>query len=634
MCGLCGIVQPSGRPVDRNRLEQMRDSMRHRGPDDEGLRIDGQVGLGHRRLSIIDLTEAGRQPLANEDGRLHLVFNGELYNYVELGAELRQAGHRFASQTDSEIVLHAIEEWGIEGALPRFVGMFAFAVADHNARQLLLARDPLGIKPLYYKTSESPEGEFLFASELRALLRAGVEATPSLPAIYDFLSLERFDHDDTTFFSGIHQLQPGHFLRIEFDTPSRVQQMPYWDPRPESARARYDYNQPVETFTHLFDDSVRLQLRSDVPVGVFLSGGLDSSAIVEAATRQSTQSLQSFSVNFDDDGFDETAFASQVADTFGTQHHRLTPDAGVLRQELASFVEAQETPTNGPGPFSEWCVAQLAAQHVKVALSGQGPDEMLGGYHLYFLPYLHARLRHRDEEGRRVGIGRVAGEARRIGALTGRSPAIYLAAAIGARGDGLRRRLKQTRARRLMQPELLNYAAEVTPVQQDWPGDTALDRALAEALLGWGLRRLLHYTDRSTMAVSLEARVPFLDHRLVEFCFGLPYHTKIREDRSKWILREAMSDRLPAQIVERRDKKGFPTPVGRWLRESEDFVRDHLAPSMVGRRGLLREAMVARLQREHFAGDRDHGWALWRLLNLELWYQAFVDGSGSPISAV
>ncbi|MED5416047.1 MAG: asparagine synthetase B, partial [Candidatus Latescibacterota bacterium] len=254
MCGLCGIVQPSGRPVDRNRLEQMRDSMRHRGPDDEGLRIDGQVGLGHRRLSIIDLTEAGRQPLANEDGRLHLVFNGELYNYVELGAELRQAGHRFASQTDSEIVLHAIEEWGIEGALPRFVGMFAFAVADHNARQLLLARDPLGIKPLYYKTSESPEGEFLFASELRALLRAGVEATPSLPAIYDFLSLERFDHDDTTFFSGIHQLQPGHFLRIEFDTPSRVQQMPYWDPRPESARARYDYDQPVETFTHLFDD--------------------------------------------------------------------------------------------------------------------------------------------------------------------------------------------------------------------------------------------------------------------------------------------------------------------------------------------------------------------------------------------
>ena len=190
----------------------------------------------------------------------------------------------------------------------------------------------------------------------------------------------------------------------------------------------------------------------------------------------------------------------------------------------------------------------------------------------------------------------------------------------------MRRRLKQTRARRLMQPELLNYAAEVTPVQQDWPGDTALDRALAEALLGWGLRRLLHYTDRSTMAVSLEARVPFLDHRLVEFCFGLPYHTKIREDRSKWILREAMSDRLPAQIVERRDKKGFPTPVGRWLRESEDFVRDHLAPSMVGRRGLLREVTVARLQREHFAGDRDHGWALWRLLNLELWYQAFVDG--------
>ncbi|MBT4097870.1 MAG: asparagine synthase (glutamine-hydrolyzing), partial [Gemmatimonadetes bacterium] len=381
MCGLCGIVQPAGQTVDTSRLEGMRDSMRHRGPDDAGQLIDGNVGLGHRRLSIIDLSAAGQQPLANEDESLFLIFNGELYNYVELRADLRRAGHHFTSQTDCEVVLHAVEEWGIEASLVRFVGMFAFALYDRDARQLLLARDALGIKPLYYQTGE----EVLFASELRAILRAGGDATPSRTAIYDFLSLERFDHNETTFFAGIQQLQPGHFIRMDVDEPKSIVQIPYWNPTPEGARATFDYARPVETFKDLFDDSVRLQLRSDVPLGIFLSGGLDSSAIVESATRQSTQTLQSFSVNFDDDGFDETAFASQIAETYGTHHHRLTPDATVLRDQLGDFVAAQETPTNGPGPFSEWCVAQLAATHVKVALSGQGPDEMLGGYHLYFL---------------------------------------------------------------------------------------------------------------------------------------------------------------------------------------------------------------------------------------------------------
>ncbi len=628
MCGLCGIVQASGDAVDQARLESMRDSMRHRGPDDAGLFIDRNVGLGHRRLSIIDLSEAGRQPLANEDERLFLIFNGELYNYVELGAELRQAGHQFASQTDSEVVLHAIEEWGIEESLRRFTGMFAFALYDRESRELLLARDHLGIKPLYYQAGA---GEILFASEMTAILQAGGGGTPSQPAIYDFLSLERFDHDETTFFAEIQQLQPGHFMRIDVDAPQASQQIRYWRPTPEGAHANYDYSQPVETFTALFDDSVKLQLRSDVPVGVFLSGGLDSSAIVESATRQSTQRLQTFSVNFDDDGFDETTFASQVSETYGTEHHRLTPDAGVLRDQLAHFVTAQESPTNGPGPFSEWCVAQLAASQVKVALSGQGPDEMLGGYYLYFLPYLQTRMRHVDENGRRVGWFSLLDEARRIGRLTGRHWGIYLAAAAGARGDGWRRRLKQRQARSLMRDELLEQVSHVAPVQQQWPGETPLDQALSEALLGWGLRRLLHYTDRNTMAVSLEARVPFLDHRLVEFCIGLPYHMKIRGDRSKWILRESMKDRLPTSIVERRDKKGFPTPVGRWLRESEAFVRDHLAADVVSRRGLLREATVARLQQEHFSGTRDHGWALWRLLNLELWYQAFVDTPGTSV---
>ncbi|MBT4609996.1 MAG: asparagine synthase (glutamine-hydrolyzing) [Gemmatimonadetes bacterium] len=629
MCGLCGIVQPAGQTVDTSRLEGMRDSMRHRGPDDAGQLIDGNVGLGHRRLSIIDLSAAGQQPLANEDESLFLIFNGELYNYVELRADLRRAGHHFTSQTDCEVVLHAVEEWGIEASLVRFVGMFAFALYDRDARQLLLARDALGIKPLYYQTGE----EVLFASELRAILRAGGDATPSRTAIYDFLSLERFDHNETTFFAGIQQLQPGHFIRMDVDEPKSIVQIPYWNPTPEGARATFDYARPVETFKDLFDDSVRLQLRSDVPLGIFLSGGLDSSAIVESATRQSTQTLQSFSVNFDDDGFDETAFASQIAETYGTHHHRLTPDATVLRDQLGDFVAAQETPTNGPGPFSEWCVAQLAATHVKVALSGQGPDEMLGGYHLYFLPYLHTRMRQLDEQGQRVGWRRLLGEARRIGSLTGRHWGIYLAAAIGAQGDGWRRRLKQRQAQSLMQDELLSEVTAVAPVQQDWPGDTALDKALSEALLGWGLRRLLHYTDRSTMAVSLEARVPFLDHRLVEFCIGLPYHTKIRDDRSKWILREAMKDRLPSSIVERRDKKGFPTPVGRWLRESEEFVRDHLAPATIARRGLLRESTVTRLQAEHFDGSTDHGWALWRLLNLELWYQTFVDKAAGSTKA-
>ncbi|MFH1569242.1 MAG: asparagine synthase (glutamine-hydrolyzing) [Gemmatimonadota bacterium] len=622
MCGVCGIVS-ARQAVSAAEVTAMRDTMVHRGPDDAGLYLEPGVGLGHRRLSIIDLSPGGHQPMANGDGSLVVVFNGEIYNYRELRHELAGRGHTFASQSDTEVILHAYEEWGLE-ALSRFVGMFAFGLLDRPRRQLLLARDHVGIKPLYYWQGA---GELLFASEVRALLaRRHDLRRPDYAAVFDFLTLSRFDHDETTFFAGVRQVRAGHYMTVSLDRAEAGEQVPYWRPEPEACAARYDYGDAVGQFTRLLEESVGLQLRSDVPVGVFLSGGLDSSGLVALAAGRYPGRLRTFSVAYPGTEHDESAYIEAVLAQQPVEHRRTTPPPGKFAADLRRFVRAQEIPTNGPGPFSEWCVAELARGEVTVLLSGQGPDEMLGGYHRYFEPYLRSRWLDRGEGGRLAHWRAVGREARAIAGFTGRPLALLLGAALVPSTDWFRRQAHRRLRQRLLTSELRRHGAGVTVESpMSWPGRTPLDRALSESLTGWGIARLLHYADRNTMAFSLEARVPYLDHRLVEFCLGLPYGMKIRGTSTKWILREALRHRVPDCVVERRDKKGFPTPVSAWLRESRTVVEELLSPAAVRRRGLLREVAVRRLVTAHMSGTRDCGWLLWQLVNLEVWFQEFVD---------
>ena len=623
MCGICGVVSTASQPLEAEVLEPMMDELVHRGPDDSGRYVDERLGFGHRRLSIIDLSSAGRQPMTNEDGTCVLVFNGEIYNFKELRAQLEPRGHRFRSRTDTEVILHAYEEWGLD-CLSEFVGMFAFALYDSKTATLVMARDHLGIKPLYYYRDRE---RLLFASEMKAILRVCPESRgPNFAAIYDFVTLSRFDHDETTSFEHILQVRPGHFIQFDLAAARASAQERYWNCTPEEASETNDYRDPTDTFRQMFDESVSLQLRSDVPVGVFLSGGLDSSTILATAHGMTPARLQTFSVWHAGPEFDEQEYAEAVLADFDADRHETRPGPDKLVEDIRAFIRAQEVPTNGPGPFSEWCVAELARGHVKVLLSGQGPDEMLGGYHHHFDPYLRSRYEE-ILSAREWSLWReFAGEIRQISRNAGRSALYYLAVAGLSRAFELKKRARRAVNHKLIAPELRQYGKElaIEPPQEP-PGATPLDRTLGEALTGWGIARLLHYADRNTMNFSLEARVPFLDHRLVEYCMGLPYRMKIRGHVTKHILREAMRDRVPAVVLERTDKKGFPTPIGAWLRQQEPFVRQVLDPLALRQRHVLEPKAVGRLVDRHMKGRADNGWTLWQLLNLELWMQEFVD---------
>jgi asparagine synthase (glutamine-hydrolysing) len=601
----------------------MMDELVHRGPDDSGHFETEGVALGHRRLSIIDLSTAGRQPMANEDGTCIVVFNGEIYNFKELRPQLEGRGHRFRSHTDTEVILHAYEEWGLD-CLSKFVGMFAFALYDSRQAKLLLARDHLGVKPLYFYRDA---GRLLFASEMKAIQRVCPQSkSPNYAAIYDFVTLSRFDHDETTSFAGIQQVRPGHFLQLELGRESEAEQVRYWTCTPEEAADTNDYSNPTETFRRMFDESVALQLRSDVPVGVFLSGGLDSSAILTTAGGLTREKLQTFSVWHAGPEYDEQHYAEAVLSQCDVECYDTRPNSDKLATDMRAFIRAQEVPTNGPGPFSEWCVSELARGRVKVLLSGQGPDEMLGGYHHHFEPYVRSRYEEIVSTRAWSQLSEFYREIVQISRCAGRSVLYYLAAAGMSRAYVYKKRARRAVNDRLLLPELRQYGKEVlVESEEELAGATPLDRALGQTLMGWGIARLLHYADRNTMNFSLEARVPFLDHRLVEYCMGLPYRMKIRGHVTKHILRESMQERVPATILERTDKKGYPTPIGAWLRQQEPFVRQVMDPATLTRRRVLEPKVVQRLIDRHMTGRVDNGWTLWQLLNLELWLQEFVD---------
>ena len=629
MCGIVGILNFDAQEVvDEARLVRMRDTLRHRGPDGQGCFIDGPVGLGHRRLAIVDVM-GGQQPMANEDGTVFVVCNGEIYNHPDLRPALEARGHRYRTRSDTETILHLYEEEG-ERCVESLRGMFAFALWDRTRRRLLLARDRLGIKPLYYAQIGR---ELLFASEIKAILAAG-PLRPSLneAVLPEFLAT-RFVSGEETFFRDVRKLLPGRTLSWSLDEGLR--QRRYWRLPVAHERSRAGLREHASELRCRLEKAVQSHLMSDVPLGLFLSGGIDSSGLLALMARRLPEPVRTFSVGFSEPEANELACARLAARAAGAEHREVVVSGAQFFQALPRLVWHEDEPIAFPSSVPLYFVSRLAAEHVKVVLTGEGADELFLGYNRYRVTAWNERIGAAYAALLPAGLRRaVAGAVRRLPAGTRRYVArTFLALPPGPRSlfyenfavfaESLQRDLLPDRDRRAARDP---YAEGLRLYLE--AGGGALLR-MSHADLQTYLVELLMKQDQMSMAASIESRVPFLDHELVEYVAALPDHLKVRGLRTKAILRRALKDLVPRPILTRR-KMGFPVPVGRWLRgHFQPVAREYLLGPRALTRGLFDPSFVQRLVAEHHAGAADHGDRLWLLLNLEIWQRIFVDGEDS-----
>lgn len=624
MCGICGVYEyRDAQPVSSTLLRDMCGTIYHRGPDEEGVHLDRNLDIGIRRLSIIDVA-GGSQPICNEDGSVVVVFNGEIYNYPELAERLRARGHRLVTSCDTEVIAHLYEDHGDE-LVHELRGMFGFAVWDVRRRRLFIARDRLGIKPLYYTDAH---GRLVFGSEIKAILRhPDVEARPSMEALGNFLSL-KYVPAPQTLFEGIHALPPGHSLTCD---ERGVQVRRYWDlsfPRP--ANGKLEEEDAAEQLRSLLEESVRIHLMSDVPFGAFLSGGVDSSTIVALMSQFMSEPVKTFSVGFEGEGSEvsELPYARMVAERYETDHHEVFVGPQDLIDKSEKLIWHLDQPIADEAVLANYMVADLASRHVKMVLTGEGGDELFAGY------------------------ARYSGE--RLSPVFRRMPGAARSLALAASSRVPRMRRQKLALYALCQPDevsrftnwfpLFNRDAKAELLAGDLKGPLSgtadsvfaehLDRTDARDPLSrmlyvdtklWLVDDLLARGDKTSMAASVEGRVPLLDHKLVEFAATLPPELKIKGMARKYLLKKVAARWLPEEILTRK-KQGFPMPVSVWFRkEANPFLRDHLSADLIRRRGLFDPDYVERLLREHETGFADHGSLLWGLLSVELWYRQFID---------
>jgi len=633
MCGIAGkLYFDPTRRAEREVLERMNAVQVHRGPDDAGIHCQGPVGLAHRRLSIIDLSPAGHQPMANEDGTIWIVFNGEIYNFQDLRPGLLERGHRFRSRTDTEVILHLYEEQGV-GCLASLRGMFAFAIWDGRNRQLFLARDRLGKKPLCYQWDDEA---FRFASEAKAILQdAAVSVRPDPEGISLYLTYG-YVPSPVSAFQGLCKLPPAHYLICR---DGGVEVVRYWRLRRDRKQNRPEAEWCEEIRARL-EEAVRLRLISDVPLGAFLSGGIDSSAVVAMMSRAAGGAIKTFSIGFDQPEYDEGTYARRVAERFGTDHHELVvrPDAVAILPKLAWHYDE---PFGDSSAVPTYYVAQMTRQYVTVALNGDAGDENFGGYDRYVANLLAASfdrwpgaglfrrgvrwgLRLLPRSGRRTTLlyrGR-----RFLEGLTEPPERRYARWICHFYGD---------RKAELLHPEFRATLGEDDTLEvllaayRESDAPDFVDATLGVDAALYLPDDLLVKVDIASMAHSLEARSPFLDHEFMEFAATIPSDLKVRGRETKIILKRALTGLLPDEILH-RPKMGFGVPIDHWLRhELKDLAYDTLlSPRALGR-GYFRPEAVQRLLDEHMRGTASWHYLLWTLLMLELWHRTFVDGDGA-----
>ncbi|MFQ5510882.1 MAG: asparagine synthase (glutamine-hydrolyzing) [Candidatus Krumholzibacteriia bacterium] len=633
MCGICGKLAWEGpEEVSEPVVRAMTATLAHRGPDGEGHHLwsdDGvAVGLGHRRLSIIDLSDAGRQPMANADGTVWVIHNGEVYNFRELRSELEALGYRFRSKTDTEVILHAYEAWG-SGCVERLQGMFAFAVWDQGRRRLFLARDRVGIKPLYYAVRG---GALLFASEMKALLQdPALDTGLDNGALDSYLAFGYVPAPDTIFRS-VKKLPPAHVLSWQ---DGRVHIERYWQYRAarETAPAR-DEGEWLEEFEAVLQKAVARQMVSDVPLGAFLSGGIDSSLIVWMMSRASDQPVQSFTVGFDEQGWSEAPYARRAASRFATEHHEYDVSAAAM-DILPKLVWHLDEPFGDSSMLPTYYVSKMTRQRVTVALSGDGGDELFAGYSRYQgerLSNIFQRLPRWVQSGvvstlRAAPLSRTA-PARRLGNVLANAGLDFASRYRNKQSlgeAGTRRELYADDFRR-------SLAAEADPLDDllaSAPKGDFVDRLTALDMEFYLPNDMLVKVDRMSMASSLEVRVPFLDEKVIETASRIPTHLKLRNFTTKYLLRKLASKALPPEIS-RRGKQGFGVPIHSWFRGAlVDAARDLLLDGRTLRRGYFaRRALEALLDR-HQRGMQDHGHLIFALMSLETWNRVFIDHRGT-----
>jgi len=620
--------------MDRGVLERMRDSLIHRGPDDSGLFISGNVGITHRRLSIVDVT-AGKQPMCNEDGTIHIVFNGEIYNHGDYRKSLEDRGHRYRTHCDTETILHLYEEHG-EKVVEYLRGMFAFAIYDQNKQQLLLARDRLGIKPVYYVHRD--DGSLYFASEIKALIVSGAVAPEvNLHVLPDYFA-NRSTYGEETLFVGVRRLLPGHTLLWR---DGKVKINRYWDLSFEKSDERLSDEQYVDQFANIFNESVRLRLMADVPLGMFLSGGIDSSAIAAAMSGMVNEPIKTFSVAFAEREANELEYARIVAKAFNTDHHEVVVSPSEFFNLLPQMVYQEDEPIAHPSSIPLYAVSRLASKHVKVVLTGEGSDELLAGYDKYRKTIYN------------LALGRIYDK------VTPNAVQRILTSVIEGLSTASRTRQRLMRTFLCVKPDIGNIyfdnfsvfsrnrqrgmftrnieskIAERNPyhaILETISGSDAkslLDQLLAADMKTY-LHELLMKQDQMSMAASIESRVPFLDHKLVEFAARLPERMKLRGITTKFILRQAMRGKLPKEILTRK-KMGFPVPIGKWLRGPfSHIVDEYVLGDRTRDRRMFNDEYIRELVLLHQVGE-DHSERLWSLINFEVWQRQFIDGEAFEV---
>ncbi len=624
MCGIAGFADVGSAAArtlegDRQRVKAMCDVMRHRGPDDDGFYVEPGVALGMRRLSIIDLS-TGQQPIHNEDRTAWVVFNGEIYNYRELRDTLEAAGHQFYTASDTETIVHGYEEWG-EGVFSKLRGMYAVALWDTRSRTLLVARDRAGIKPLYYAEAG---GRLFFGSEAKCVLvNADIDRRLSPEALDHYLAYQ-YTPRDASIFRGIRKLRPGHLLRVR---DGRVAVEQYWQ-MPVDRGFKGTEEDALGELRRILGEAVRSHMMADVPLGAFLSGGIDSSVVVALMAEVSERPVKTFSIGFEDAAFDELPHARRVAAHLGTEHHEFVvrPDAlGILDRLVWHFDE----PFADPSAIPTWYVSEMARRHVTVVLSGDGGDELFGGYTRY---QPHPRVQSFDRIA--PGVGRAV------------AAAAWRALPHGARGKNFLRHVSRDAQGRYIDSVTFFHADErrvlLSPDIQRALGSWDTETYFRESFTRFGRLPLkaqlmafdfetylpedcLVKVDRMSMAHSIESRVPLLDHLVVEFAASLPVSMKMPGGRLKHLLKRLAFSLVPQEILD-RPKQGFSVPIGSWFRgEMREAFGDILGSSLTRQRGYFDQLFVDRVLAEHLQGKRDHSWRLWQLLVFELWHRQYVD---------
>ena len=641
MCGINGIAfsSRSGRAVSRPQLEAMRDVVRHRGPDDEGIFIDRNVGLGHRRLSIVDVA-AGHQPMTNEDASLHITYNGEIYNHADYREWLESRGHVYKTHCDTETILHLYEEHGVD-CVDHLRGMFAFAIWDQRKQELFIARDRLGVKPLYYFHAD--DGSLFFGSEIKTIFAAGaLKPELNYAALPDYLA-NHAPSGETTLFAGVKRLLPGHTLVWR---DGKIEINKYWDVSFVKAKDEgYSDSDYIEQWSELFRTSVKLRLMADVPLGMFLSGGIDSSAIAAVMSGMVNEPIKTFSVAFREREANELEYARLVAEKYKTDHHEVVVSPEDFFAALPNLIWHEDEPLAHPSSVALYFVSHLAAQNVKVVLTGEGSDEMLAGYARYWktLKLLSWGGRYHKltpEVFRNVvrkqltalpNGSRVKQKLQRTFlTLKPDIESLYL--------DNFAVFSRQTQPQ-LLSRESSERIGDVDPyrVIHEMMGqsdaESLLDRLLYSDLKTY-LHELLMKQDQMSMATSLESRVPFLDHKLVEFTARLPERLKLRGWTTKYILRQSMKGVLPEAILT-RPKMGFPVPIATWFRGPYTHLLDEFVlSSRALDRGIFAPDYVKDLVRRHTTGGENHDERLWALVNFEMWQRRFFDGDDNQSAEV